>query len=284
MARTASRAWLVASAMVSLMLLSACTSSPERNAPDGVTVSLVQGRTDIASGLVSIRVQNDGEETVRVLTASYLDPRFATGAEWDRATDIPAGAARALRVEVPPPDCDVGIESASGTAQLTFSTSEGETVAAYDVTDPFDFVSPYIEAACFAKQLSETATIALEGVMVEANGEGAVLEMRVTANSEDAVVLDSVDGTVLLAPDGGDEAWHPQVTVTPGTSASVELRVVPTRCDPHAVVEDKVGTRFPASITILSSTPRTGVFVIVADDAQRAALYGYVTGHCGNSP
>jgi len=59
---------------------------------------------------------------------------------------------------------------------------------------------------------------------------------------------------------------------------SVELDVVPTRCDPHAVVEDKRGTVFGVHARV--DRVAQHVFYLPAPDALRAELRAFVGEHC----
>lgn len=271
---------------VPLALLAACAAPDETTAPRGVSVSIVQARSDIASGQVALKVRNDGDGTVRVTSVSYHDPRFAAVPEWTRQTDIPAGAARDLRVQVPAPNCEAGAASAEGTAHVQFSTPEGAATADYGVDDPFDFVATHTAAECFAVQLSETGSVELAGVTSYSTGDGevAVLVLTVAADADDPIRLDSVAGTVLLTPASGEPAWHPGVTVEPGESDTVELHAVPNRCDAHALAEDKVGTRLRATVTIRTDPPVTGGLTLAATDSQRGELHDFVSRHCGLRP
>jgi hypothetical protein len=61
------------------------------------------------------------------------------------------------------------------------------------------------------------------------------------------------------------------------------LSLVPSRCDPHAVAEDKLGTVFPleVSVTAEAGDVRIGVLSVTASDDVRAALYDFVDRSCG---
>jgi hypothetical protein len=88
------------------------------------------------------------------------------------------------------------------------------------------------------------------------------------------VRLTQVDGTVLLAPVGGATSW-PVV----GSPATVPLQLVPSRCDAHAVAEDKRGTFFGVHATV-DGVPQP-VFYVASSDRLRGALHDFVTTSCG---
>lgn len=276
--------------LAALVVLAGCApgepATPATPVPPGVSVSLVQGRLDIARGLVSLKVHNGGAEPVRVTSADYVDPRFADAVQWTGEARIPAGRTRDLRVDVPGVACPAGRDAAPARAHLRFRTAQGESESDYPVADPFDFVAASVAVGCFAQRVEEGATIRLVGVTTRstAAGDVAVLELEIAVTGDEPVVLDSVGGTVLLHPASGALDWATASRVEPGATTVLELETVPARCDPHAVAEDKVGTRFAATVTVLGDDPVTGEVVLVATDEQRGDLYDYVRARCDQEP
>ena len=62
----------------------------------------------------------------------------------------------------------------------------------------------------------------------------------------------------------------------------VTMRVVPARCDPHALAEDKVGTLF--GIVVRSADlPDGATFHLPLQDQTRAALRAFYQSACGFS-
>ena len=57
------------------------------------------------------------------------------------------------------------------------------------------------------------------------------------------------------------------------------LPVVPSRCDPHAVAEDKRGTFFGVRARV--DGVEQPVFYVPASDALRGAVYDLVAESCG---
>lgn len=275
-------------AVLSAAIISGCAQPTAPTAPAGVSVSVEQGRTDVAAGMMSIKVHNDGADPVRVTSASYHDLRFADTAEWGGDALIPAGSARDLRVTVPDAACDVGDDPEtgaapdSGTAHVEFSTEVGPASAEYAVDDPHDFVPAFTEAACFTARLSDTATLELADVSTRTTGDGevAVLEIAVDVHGDDPVLIESVNGTVLLGPAHGEPSWPLATTVEPGDSTSLRVEAVPTRCDAHAIAEDKVGTRFRTTVSILGAPAANGEVTLVATDEQRGELHDFVAARC----
>ena len=69
----------------------------------------------------------------------------------------------------------------------------------------------------------------------------------------------------LTAPDAGRRSF----TAT----------LVPSRCDAHAIAEDKQGTRFRVSVDL---DGRRGQVALVAPDDVVVALYGFVREACAS--
>jgi hypothetical protein len=59
---------------------------------------------------------------------------------------------------------------------------------------------------------------------------------------------------------------------------SIALELVPTRCDPHAIAEDKRGTIMVLSVELEDGT--AGVIYVRSSDAVKAELYAFVTDYC----
>src|SRR5690606_22182159 len=73
--------------------------------PAGLRVEVSQGRTDIASGLMVIRVVNDSAAPVGLRSATYRDSRFVEAAHWSGDSTVPAANARDYRAPVPVASC-----------------------------------------------------------------------------------------------------------------------------------------------------------------------------------
>jgi len=60
-------------------------------------------------------------------------------------------------------------------------------------------------------------------------------------------------------------------------TSAVTLTLVPARCDPHAVAEDKRGTVFPLRVSVDGTS---GTVYVAADAEVKAALYDFVRAAC----
>ena len=275
------RSLVVAAATAALVACAPTPASP----PEHVTVSVQQDRLDIARGRMTIDVHNDGAAPLRVTAIAYADPRWGAVVDWSGLLEVPAGRARSLGVELLPPVCGGAPSTAGGRAHLVFETDRGTASADYAVDDPFGFVPRAVQQGCFASRLAQTAEITLADVVAATRGGGSVaaLTVRIANHGSRAVRLDTVKSTTLLQPAEGGWLWNPALTVDAGQTSAVELDAVPARCDMHAIAEDKVGTRFDATVSVLSDPVDSGTVTLVATGEQRARLYDVVASTCGFS-
>ncbi|MBF4561150.1 hypothetical protein ITJ43_03280 [Microbacterium sp. VKM Ac-2870] len=265
----------------------AVTVSP----PSAVTVSVQQDRLDIARGVMTIDVHNGGDAALQVSGIVYSDPRWSSALEWSGTMEVPAGRARSLGVTLLQPRCDtdgstVPASAPTGFARLTFGAGDAATQADYVVDDPYGFVSRSVQTGCFAARLAQTADIELVSVSSRGSGadEVATMTVRVANHGDRPVRVDSIKSTTLLQPAAGAWTWAPALTVAAGTEATIELDAVPARCDMHAVAEDKIGTRFDTTVSVLSDPVSTGTITLVSTDEQRARFYEMVASNCGFAP
>ena len=116
---------------------------------------------------------------------------------------------------------------------------------------------------------------------VAADGQTAVVRLLLqprAAGGGGELVIDRIEETTLLA-EASQAPWPRSVTVRAGGApAQVRLGIRPSRCDPHAVAEDKVGTLLPLQVRVAG---REGIVKIDAGSQLRARIYDFVTKACG---
>ncbi|MGW6129613.1 hypothetical protein ACWFNE_06265 [Cellulomonas sp. NPDC055163] len=93
------------------------------------------------------------------------------------------------------------------------------------------------------------------------------------------VVVDAVERTVLLDPAAGGPLWPAALSTAPDGARTVGLDVVPARCDPHAVAEDKRGTAFGVHARVDGAVQP--VFSVTAGDELRGRVHDFVALACG---
>ena len=68
--------------------------------------------------------------------------------------------------------------------------------------------------------------------------------------------------------------------ISPDRPTTIVMSVVPARCDPHALAEDKVGRLFGMRV-IAPGLPDDSWFYLPLDKSQREAFYAYFRSRCG---
>ena len=98
-------------------------------------------------------------------------------------------------------------------------------------------------------------------------------------------VIESIGGTVLLSVVDGDGQRRSSIPidarVSPGARTAVPVTVAPARCDPHAIAEDKQGTRFPVTVHLDGRAGPAITIIVAADDDVRSGVYAAIRQACG---
>lgn len=254
--------------------------------PAGVTVELQQLRSDVAARQAQVVVTNDTDETLVIGSLSLDDPRFAGAVSRvaERDSTISAGRSVGIRVQLPPVACDDASDAADPTIELDYTLGDTGGHASVPIEDPLGFVPPLHERECRVVLLSAAADVAFTGFEPSPAGEPAVLELTVTPTGEGGAGIRSIQTTNLLtfAATGGDtaDAHAIDVELEPGEvePVVVDLPLVPLRCDPHAVQEDKRGTIFDLEVEI-GGEP--GEIELAASEDMRGRMLTWVADWCG---
>lgn len=263
--------------------LAGCAPPAAPGLPDGVTIEVVQGRTDYTSGTLVIRVINESADEIDLSRASMEAPGFAGSAEWDRGTTVRAGTTVDLRTAVPEADC--ATEPGSPTVTLSAGSGDGRTTLTVTAGDPLGTLERLHDTACIATLVDRVARISVGPPVVEGAGEASVAVVPLSlepTGADGSVDVAGISSTPLLKPAGaGDqEVWSVEFTVTAESApASIPLRIVPARCDPHAIAEDKVGTVLVLSVTLSDGTE--GDYRLTPPEDVRRSLLDFVREHCG---
>ncbi len=141
---------------------------------------------------------------------------------------------------------------------------------------------------CFAASIASVAELSIHTLPhVEQRGGVPVALIDVSAEPTGAageIGVDAVRATVLLsiADASGVAVTEAPLDVTiAGSDAptTFSVPIVPGRCDPHAVAEDKQGTIFIFDAVAPDGTKRE--LRIPAASEVRAAIYTYIAQTCG---
>lgn len=283
-ARCSPRLGVIACALAVGAGLAGCHAVTPGGLPDGISVEVLQGRTDYTSGTLVIRIVNDSTEELIVSRASLDAPGFTEPAAWGRGTTVRAGTTVDLRAAAPEPDC----AEASGTPQVELTIGGGEqrsrmTVAA---EDPLGTLERLHTTGCIATRVDRVARIRVGQPVVEGAGTASVAVLPVSlapTGSDGAVEIAGIGSTPLLRPArdtaGDSDGWPVSATVDAASGpVTIPLRIIPARCDPHAIAEDKIGTVLVLSVTLSDGT--TGEYRLVPPESVREALLDFVREHC----
>ena len=259
--------------------------------PDGVSVDLYPTRLDIAERTIEISVANTSGADLRILGATLTSDQFAAPATWEareRGTLVRAGSTVDLPVAIPTAEC----EPADPVHRVTveFETVGGDrAVAEVEVVERFDQLVRLRAQDCLAASVADVATFTLaQEPTVQEHGGTRMIALPLTVaptGSDGSVLVRSIASTVLLAfadPETGaatDGVVLDRTVVGSDPSSTITLLLLPARCDPHVVTEDKVGTVF--AIAVSSPDGATGTMLVRADDAVKAAIYDAVAELCG---
>ena len=274
----------ISALLLSALALSGC-AQPSATLPDGVGVTVFQSRFDRGLHQLEIKVSNDTDAAITVLSATLDSTRFAEPAVWDRPQRVPSGAARDLRVQLGEPDCSD--TPPRDEVVLEFELSDGSTgTARLPIADPAPIDAVNAEDCLGAAVATIVTLSAADTVQWTPGGqEPALLDIVATpTGAEGSLTIVESKATVLLGlvDENGVAVYeHPENLVVDAESGPgvVTLRLVPARCDPHAVAEDKRGTFFPLEVKI--STGRSGQLYVPVSDDVRAELYAFFGDYCG---
>lgn len=266
------------------LLLGGCAPTPP-SLPVGVTVTIFETRFDAALRQVQLRVTNDSGAPLTVLRAELDSSRFVTPAVFERSQTVPSGSARDLPVTLGDAVC--GDSPPSDSVRLEFeldNTSRGSVLL--DVADTA-ILEAITERECRIAAVATHATIVPpESAQWTAGaGQPAVLDFRVIpTGAPGTLTIVDVDNTTLLGLVDETGARVTPLTVglvidSDSEPAVIRVRVVPARCDPHAVAEDKQGTQFAFAVET-SDGPQGQVRVAVSDKV-RQSIYAFFADYCG---
>ena len=259
--------------------------------PDGIVVDLYQTRLDVAERTIEISVANTSSADLRILEATLTSDQFAAPATWDareRGTLVPAGFTVDLPVAVPTAAC--GSDDPKHQVTLEFETAGGDRAAAeVEVVERFDQLVQLREQDCLAASVAAVATFSLaQTPTVREHAGTRMIALPLTVaptGSNGSVLVRSIASTVLLAfadPETGaatDGVVLDRTVVGSDPSSTITLLMLPARCDPHVVTEDKVGTVF--AIAVSAPDGASGTMLVRADDAVKVAIYDAIAVICG---
>lgn len=262
--------------------LSACQAPARLDAlPEGVSVGIQQNRDDYGPRRLEIKVANDGDDTVTVTRATLESSVFATQASTERASEIPNGVTRDLRVVLGETVCAPGTPEDTR-VRIEFETADGRAgEATVTPGDRFGAIARVHAQDCLEETTLSIVDIVPSNTLRVVDVAGvptAQLDVAITpreaAGADGAVTIDSIGRTILIRPPAAD-SWPVGTTYSASDPASVvTLDIVPNNCNTHTVAEDKRGTFFPFEVE--TDSGGEGIFYIGVSDAVRGQIYDFI--------
>ncbi|MET0161677.1 MAG: hypothetical protein ABW204_03405 [Microbacteriaceae bacterium] len=245
-----------AGACLLALVLSGCAApSALVAAPEGVTATASQSRLDLGTGRLVITVVNASDDELVIERAELLSTLWVEPLEQSPPGAVAIGAGRTVDVRVAPGELDCAAD-APGEHSARLTTAHG--AFEIDAPDVYEQLAALHEQGCLAERVGELR-------IVDLRDDELVLQVP------DGAVVEGVRATTLLTPTGSPSASGDEVTV----------RMRPSRCDAHALAEDKAGTRIPVAVRLEDGT--AGELVVAADDALRASIQQWVRETCGTA-
>ena len=249
--------------------------------PTGLAAYVDQSRLGRQSGAVFVRLVNDTDHEVSVIRAAVSSPRYDT-TEW-RGDKTFVNEAD-LDLSLPPTRCGQGSDAE---VRLTYRLDGGPlVVSTTTATDRYGQVALLLDRDCAQQTLAEASDLSVGPPRIDGTGRDSVFELPITltpTGARDDVAFAGFEDTVLFRQATGsasvDDARAYPLDPT-GGPVDVLLRLVPTRCDPHALAEDKVGTLIGVRVVAPGLAPTASFYLPIAD-ATRAELRGFFATHCG---
>lgn len=276
-------ALLVATA--TLLTLAACAAPAPAALPSGITVEAFQNRLDYGARILELKVTNGTSALFTVTRATFESNRFAEPAAWTRPTDIPAGAARDLKVQLPAPVCDDAAPKVA--VRIDFVLLDGTTGSGSVIpNDPNDQLAKITSDDCLLVAAEKHASITAADTLQWTPGAKSPATLDIVLDPTDAQGSLTVTGArdtilfSLVADDGSALTLQDLHVVVDANSTEtvIHLTLQPNRCDPHAVAEDKRGTFFP--IYFETSEGASGAYSVPVIPEVKAELYAYIASWC----
>ncbi|MGA8257826.1 MAG: hypothetical protein WB767_14755 [Nocardioides sp.] len=238
-----------------------------------------QSRVERVGRTVFVRLVHDGESSITVTRAEIASERFDE-VVWTGNKSFTNEAD--LEFELPTGACGTGSDA---DVRLTYRIDDGpELVSTTVATDRYGAIALFLDRDCAAQVMGEAAEVTIGAHRVVGQGRKSVYELTVTfapTGARDDVTFDGFGGTVLFSTAPGTPVF-PESPVTPLVDSTYEtvLRLIPGRCDPHALAEDKVGTLVYVYVSADRLPSGSAYYLPISDDA-RGDLRSFFGSHCG---
>lgn len=272
---------------VVLLMLAGCAPA-STSPPAGISVDVYQTRFDGPLRQLQVEVSNNSTEPLTVLGLRFESTRFVEAASFDRSQLVPAGSARDLPVRLAAAVCDGS--TPQDLVYLDYELVDGRKGIAVSTVANKEILDFITADDCLGAAVADIVTISPPtGALWEPGAHTpATLEIGLApTGATGQVTVETIGTTTLFAPvdDSGAQLTAARFDLAidaDSAAASIRLRMVPGRCDPHAVAEDKKGTILPIAVTVTGGP--SGTLAIPVSDEVKASLYAFVTDWCATTP
>lgn len=273
----------VAALLIAGAAITACapSASPTGALPAGVSVELIQLRSDVVDRAAQLRLQNAGDADLVVTRLEVVDDRFGRPIVREGRSQVPAGRTLDMRVDLPPVACDADPDGGGAMLELEYEVGGRASAAEASVPDPLAFIPLLHEKECLRERLSDVAVLSWGAFEPSDAPAPAHLTLDIApAGGAGSARIETVETTPLLMFDTAGAAPFDLGAEVGGSGSpqQVRLPLVPLRCDPHAVMEDKRGTIFDVSVEVDGAT---GVVEVAAPADIKGEILGWVAEWCG---
>ncbi|KQX75720.1 hypothetical protein [Aeromicrobium sp. Root472D3] len=274
------------SATLVLGALAACESSDPSPVvaplPDGVVLHLDQSRTERMGREVFIRVENGTRQRLAVEELSLTSPRLPTTTRTGDETVEP-GYEGDLELDLPTGRCGTAIDAS---VTLRYRLGDGPvTTSTAPADDAYGSVALLADRDCAASTLTAAADVSVGAPRVVGRDRASVLRLPVTLTPTGRTTgtrFAGFESTVLFRQTAASPA-DVSVPLDAGSPVTTQvLSVVPSRCDPHALAEDKVGTLFGVRVQGTELGDDAAYYLPLTRE-QRSAFFDFFATHCGLS-
>ncbi|QGG41485.1 hypothetical protein [Aeromicrobium yanjiei] len=248
--------------------------------PEGISVHIDQSRTERKGREVFLRVHNGARRPLTVERFVLTSPRFAT-VRWTGTEEIGSTYETDLEFAMPRGRCGGALDAR---VALTYRIGSGERrESSVRVGDPYGNAAYFVDRDCAQLTLEKAATVTVGDPVVSNQDGRPVLRTPITLAPTGRVTgvrLTGFRSTPLFRQAGRTTL---DVALGPGDPpTTVEMSVVPARCDPHALAEDKVGTLFGIGVDGPGLSENASYFLPLTR-AQRTAFFTFFRSSCGMS-
>jgi hypothetical protein len=272
---------------VSLVVsLGACSSASPDDVASPLSAAINQSRADHDLRIVSLEITNNGTEPVSLVSAVLTSAQFEYPAAWARGTTLRPGLTVGLRVHLGPPVCPLP-DDVTPTVIVGYRSADGAShTAELAPTQPSNTLHTASADDCIMHTVAVHAAVQFDGTVTWRQGIKEPARIRMTIAPTDApgsLTIGTMHGTVLLGLATAQGELTQSVVLdrvidAQSSVSTLDLLVLPNRCDVHAVAEDKRGTIFPFEIS--TSDGDSGVLYVRSDDAMKRKLFAYVADYC----